>query len=195
MPAPPLLRVLACAVVSILACTGSPQLARADGQASVRGELEVGKRKATDDSVIFGAGLRGDWMFGAPKPRAFRLGPAFELRSVDFETAEAAAGAGILIPMPGDFPFGLSGLVGYAARNRAADAPVGIGTLTWGYRGYNYHHWYGYGLNLFVSARKDLSGPDIAEFTGGIEIDVMFTTIIPLLAIRNWAKGGDPDEP
>jgi len=195
MSAPPLHRVLACSVVCVLVCMGSPEAARADGQASVRGELEVGKRKATDDSVIFGAGLRGDWMFGAPKPRSFRLGPAFELRSVDFETLEAGAGAGILIPMPGDFPFGLSGLVGYAARKRAPDAPVGIGTLTWGYRGYNYHHWYGYGLNLFVSARKDLSGPDIAEFTGGIEIDVMFTTIIPLLAIRNWAKGGDPDEP
>lgn len=182
-------------LVSFLAGLTSPEVARADGQTSIRAELEVGKRKAEDDSVIFGAGLRGEWMFGAPKPRAFRLGPAFELRSVDFETAEAAVGGGILIPMPGDFPFGLTGLVGYTARSRAPDAPVGIGTLTWGYRGYNYHHWYGYGLNLFVSARKDLSGPDIAEFTGGVEIDVLFTTIIPLLAIRSWVKGGDPNEP
>jgi len=194
VPAPRLVAMLVSALfVCLLAWH---RTAHADAQVSVRTELEVGKRKAEiGDSVIFGAGLRGDVMFGAPKPRAFRIGPAFELRSIDFETAEAAVGGGLLIPMPGDFPFGLTGLVGYATRSRAPDAPVGIGTLTWGYRGYNFHHWYGYGLNLFVSARRDLSGPDIVEITGGVEIDVLFTTIIPLLAIRNWVTGGDPHEP
>lgn len=182
-------------VLTLSLCALSTASARADAQMSVRNSMEVGKRwSETDNTVIFGAGLRGELLWGKPKPRSFRLGPAFELRSVDFRSAEGAVGAGLLIPMPGDFPFGLTGLVGYAARNRLPDAPVGIGTLTWGYRGYNYHHWYGYGLNLFVSARRDLSGPDFAEVTGGIEIDVMFTTIIPLFFVRTWATGGDPDE-
>ncbi len=180
----------------LVAALAHARPARADAQLSVRNTLEVGKRKVeVGDSVIFGTGLRGELMWGKPKPRSFRIGPGFELRTVDFQTAEAAVGAGLLIPMPGDFPFGLTGLVGYAARNRGPDAPVGIGTLSWGYRGYNYHHWYGFGLNLFVSARRDLSGQDLTEITGGIEIDVMFTTLIPLMFIRTWVTGGDPNEP
>ncbi len=186
-----------CVLCAVLAASlGHVGRARADGQLSVRNTIEVGQRQAeVGDSVIFGTGLRGEWMMGKPKPRSFRIGPGFELRTVDFRTAEAALGAGILIPMPGDFPFGLTGLVGYAARQRGPDAPVGIGTLTWGYRGYNYHHWYGFGLNLFVTARRDLAGQDLTEITGGVEIDVMFTTLIPLMFVRTWIMGGDPNEP
>lgn len=187
-------RILALAL-ALISCMFWRASARADAQVSVRNTFEAGKRwSQTDRSAIFGMGLRSEVLWGKPKPRAFRVGPALELRSVDFRSIEAAAGAELLIPMPGDLPFGVTGLVGYAARKRMPDAPVAIGTLTWGYRGYNYHHWYGYGLNLFVSARRDLGGPDFAEITGGIELDVMFTTIIPLLFLRTWATGGAPDE-
>ncbi len=194
VPGTKLLSLLSCALL-LSAMTSTPA-ARADGQLSIRNNLGIGQRKAeVQDEVVFETGWRGELMFGKPKPRSFRIGPGFELRTADFQTVEAAGGGGILIPMPGDFPFGLTGLIGYAARKRAPDAPVGIGTLTWGYRGYNYHHWYGFGLNLFVSARRDLSGPDLTEITGGIEIDVMFTTLIPLMFIRTWIMGGDPNEP
>ncbi len=194
---PSLLMCGVVAVLAVFAVLGIPGgRARADGQVSIRNTMEVGQRKAeVGDTVIFGLGLRGELMWGRPRPQAFRVGPAFELRSMDFQTAEGALGGGVLIPLPGDFPIGLSGLLGYASRHKAPDAPVAIGTLSWGYRGYNFHHWYGYGLNLFVSARRDLSGTELTEITGGIEIDVLFTTLIPLMAIRHWATGGDPNEP
>ena len=135
-------------------------------------------------------------MFGAPKPRSFRIGPAVELRTMNLQTAEAAGGAGILIPMPGDAPIGLNGLIGYAHRkDYRPDGLVGIGTVTWGFRGYNYHSWYGYALNLFFSGRKHL-GDDAkwVEFTGGIEVDIEFTAIIPMRGIITFIKGGDPHE-
>lgn len=157
--------------------------------------LEIGKRKAdAGNEVIVGLGVRADVMYGAPKPRAFRLGPALELRTVDFKSLEAAAGGGILIPLPGDCPIGLYGLIGAAARKGAPDGMVGIGTVTWGFRGYNYHSWYSYGLNLFFSGRKQIGDEYLVEFTGGVEIDMTFTTLIPLMAIKNYITGGDPFE-
>lgn len=162
----------------------------ADVQVSARNALGIGKRKAdVGDEVVFDAALRGDAMFGAARPRAFRIGPAFEIRTTDFFTIEGAAGGGILIPMPGDFPFGLTGLVGYAHRRTAPDGAVGIGTVTWGYRGYNYHSWYGYGLNLFVRGSKNLTGEDVLEITGGIEVDLMFTTVVPFMAMIDFFSG------
>jgi hypothetical protein len=173
-----------------------PLRATADGQSSLRMVLGAGKRFAdAGDKAIFPVELRGDTMFGAARPRVFRLGPAFELRTVNFASLEAALGGGVSIPLPGDYRIGLNGLVGYAARRRAPDAPVAIGTLTCGYRGYNHDSWYGWGLNFFVSGRKDLDGEALAEITAGIEVDVMFTTVIPIFSIRNFIRARDPDEP
>ena len=176
--------------------TWVPQRARADAQASLRNFLDLGQRKTSgDDEFVVGLGYRGDVMFGAPRPRAFRMGPAFELRTTEFRTAEGALGAGVLIPLPGDLPIGLTGLLGAAVRKGdQPDGLVGIGTVTWGYRGYNYHSWYGYGLNLFFSGRKHLGDETLVELTGGIEVDVAFTTLIPARAIVQFFRGGDPHE-
>jgi hypothetical protein len=170
--------------------------ARADPQVSARMGMGAGKRFAEVlDQPIFTTVLRSEALFGAPEPRRFRIGPALELRTADFASLEAALGGSIAIPMPGDFPLGLTGLLGYGARRQAPDAPVGIATLTWGYRGYNYHSWYGYGLNVFVSARRDLSGEPLAEITGGIEVDLAFVALVPILGVRNVIASEDPDEP
>jgi hypothetical protein len=167
---------------------------RADGQYSVRNFFGVGKRNSdAGGDVIFPGGWRGEAMFGPPRHRAFRFGPAFELATTDFRTLEAALGLGVLIPT-GDFAFNLNGLIGYAGRKRAPDGAVGIGTLSWGYRGYNYHSWYGYGLAAYVSARHSLTGGDVVEITGGVEIDILFTTIIPVLFIKNLFTSDDPHE-
>lgn len=172
-----------------------PHRAQADAQFSARNFLEFGKRKAdAGDQFIVGLGFKADLMFGAPKPRAFRIGPAVELRTVDFASLEAAAGGGILIPLPGDCPIGLYGMIGAAARKNAPDGMVGIGTVTWGFRGYNYHSWYGYALNLYGSGRKHIGDEDLVEWTGGVEVDITFTTLVPLMAIRNFITGGDPYE-
>lgn len=173
-----------------------PQRVHADPQASVRGALELGQRKLDGEgSFLIGLSTRADVMFGAPRPRAFRVGPALELRTMKFETLEGALGAGILIPMPGDAPIGLTGLIGSAIRKGdLPDGLVGIGTVTWGFRGYNYGSWYGYALNLFFSGRKQLGDEDLVEFTAGLEIDLVFSAIIPGKAILTFLKGGDPLE-
>jgi hypothetical protein len=191
----PYLVYLALFALSALAAGALPQRAQADAQVSARNFLEFGKRKAdVGDEFIVGVGVVADVMFGAPKRRSFRIGPALELRTVDFASLEAAVGGGILIPLPGDCPIGLYGLVGAAARKDAPDGAVGIGKVTWGYRGYNYHSWYGYGLNVYGAGRKHLGDGDLVEWTGGVEVDVQFTAIIPMMAIRNFFSGGDPYE-
>lgn len=174
----------------------APTRARADAQVSLRGALDLGQRRLDGrGELIAGVALRGDAMFGAPRPRAFRIGPAFELRTMELETLEGAIGGGILIPLPGDCPIGLTGLLGTAGRKGGApDGLVGIGTATWGFRGYNYASWYGYGLNLFFSGRKHLGDADLIELTAGIEVDIVFTTVIPARAIMMWLRGGDPLE-
>ena len=174
----------------------APARARADAQVSLRSQLELGQRNLEGKrEFIIGSGLRGDAMFGAARPRAFRIGPAFELRTMELETLEGALGAGVLIPMPGDCPIGLYGLLGSALRKGdQPDGLVGIGTITWGFRGYNHKSWYGYGLNVFFSGRKHLGDEQLIEYTGGLEIDIAFTTIIPGRAIAMFLRGGDPLE-
>lgn len=181
----------------LFAVSAPSQHARADAQVSIRNQLELGLRKFEgEDKFLVGLGVRGDAMYGAARPSSFRIGPAFELRTVNVETLEGAAGIGVLIPLPGGAPIGLNGLMGSALRkgDEIPDGrPIGIGTVTWGFRGYNYHSWYGYSLNLFASGRKQI-GSDLIEYTGGIEVDIVFTTIIPGAAIINFIAGGDPYE-
>ncbi len=172
----------------------APAPARADGQLSARVALGAGKRFADiEDEVVFDTALRSELLFGAPRHRTFRIGPALELRTADFATIEGAGGGSLLVPT-GDFALLLTGMVGYAARKQAPDGAVGIANLSWGYRGYNYHSFYGWGLHLYAGARRSLSGDDVLEITGGVEIDVMFTTIIPILAIKNLFSSDDPHE-
>lgn len=187
--------LLAAAVAAFVALTTPSAPARADAQVSVRPFLEFGKRFRDDSKEgIVGFLGRADAMFGAPKPRSFRIGPVLEGRTVDFATFELGAGAGILIPFPGDCPIGISGLLTGATRRNAPDGFNAAGIVTWGFRGYNFHHWYGYALNAFGSARKNLTGNELLEFTGGVEIDILFTTVIPFLAIKDWITGEDPHE-
>jgi hypothetical protein len=189
----PFVLLLALAAISLLVPCGR---AHADAQASIRSHFEIGARKFEGETkVILGAGLRGDAMFGWPRPKSFRLGPAFELRTMSLETLEGALGAGILIPMPGDLPIGLTGLLGSVIRkgDQIEDGLVAIGTATWGVRTYNHQSSYGYGVNLFFSGRKQLN-EELVEYTGGVEIDVVFTALIPGAAIVNFIRNGDPYE-
>jgi len=71
---------------------------------------------------------------------------------------------------------------------------MGIGIISWGWRGYNYHGAYGWALNVFFSDRKSLSGTEVVEFTGGVECDLQIIVVAPLLAARNALWGKDPFE-
>src|SRR5687768_17225712 len=124
----------------------------------MRGFLEFGKQTRGGGDVtdfIVGLGSRGDILFGAAKPNRFRIGPAYELRTVDFFSIEGAAGGSMLIPLGvTDLPIVLTGLGGYAVRREGPETPMGIGIISWGWRGYNYHSAYGWALNVFFSGRK-----------------------------------------
>lgn len=173
----------------------APATTYADAQASARGALGFGKRRAdVGNEFITTLNISADLLFGPPRHGTFRFGPAIEARTTDFWTLEGAGGATLLVPLPWDFSLGLTGLFGFAHRREAPDGFMGIGTVTLGYRGYNYHGWYGYGLNLFFSGRKHLGSEYLVEFTGGVEVDLAFITVIPYLAIKNWLNKGDPHE-
>ncbi len=163
---------------------------------SWRGGLGFGQRKWNDKSeFITSLSLTGDMLWGPAKPRSFRFGPAMEGRTTDFFTLEGAGGFTLLVPLPWSMSFTGTGLIGLAHRREAPDGWMGIGTATLGYRSYNYHGWYGYGLDVFFSARKQLNGSyDFMEYTAGVEVDMLFVFVVPVLAIRNWLNKSDPHE-
>jgi hypothetical protein len=195
-PLVPYLFYLAILALSALAAGALPQHAQADSLTSARTFLEVGKRNADSGDMIFaGLGLVADTTFGKAKPKAFRIGPAIELRTVNFGTLEAAAGATMLLPLPGELYIGLYGLAGAAARKKAPDGLTGIGKVTFGFRAYPYDTWYGYGLNVYGSGRKAINSDEsLVEWSGGVEVDIEFTIITPLLFMRNILTAHDPYE-
>lgn len=192
----PSLFQLAILALSVLLVGTLPQHARADSLTSARTFLGVGKRDADSGDKIFAdLGLVADVTFGRAKPKAFRIGPAIELRTANFQTLEAAVGPAVLLPLPGELYIGLYGLVGAAARKKAPDGMTGIGKVTFGFRAYPYNSWYGYGLNFFGSGRKALNTDEnLVEWSGGVEVDVEFTVVTPLLFMRNIFTAHDPYE-
>ncbi len=193
-------RLLAFLLACLFACNIVPGTARADEMFSWRGGLGFGKRKmnrgpeATREEFITTLSLTGDMLWGPARPRTFRFGPAMEGRTTDFHTLEGAGGFTLLIPLPLDMSLTTTGLVGLAHRRQAPDGWMGIGTATLGYRSYNYHGWYGYGLNVYFSARRQINDVYLVEYTGGVEVDMLFCLVIPYLAVKNWLNKGDPHE-
>ena len=177
----------------------APTAARADEMFSWRGGLGFGKRdrgpKSDRNEFITALSLTGDMLWGPPRHGAFRFGPAMEGRIVDFASLEGAGGFTLLTPLPFDMALTTTGLIGLAMRRDAPDGWMGIGTATLGYRSYNYHGWYGYGLNAYFSFRKQINGDvHLIEYTGGVEVDMLFILVVPFLAIKNWLNKGDPHE-
>lgn len=135
-------------------------------------------------------------LFGAPGDEHVRVGPALDLRTAEFDTAEGAIGAAILLPLVRGYPAVLTAAVGWAKRrDPVEDGPIFVGTLAWGYRSYNFHAPYQIGMNLFVSSRVHLDEPGRWEVTAGIEIDLEVLVAIPAMFIINLFRRGPPDEP
>src|SRR5690606_16163478 len=62
----------------------APETARADAQASARGALGFGKRKAdAGDEFITTLNISADLLFGPPRHGSFRFGPTIEARTTD----------------------------------------------------------------------------------------------------------------
>jgi hypothetical protein len=153
-----------------------------------------------ENKFVSAATIRSEFLFGRPGDRHVRIGPALELRSVNFGTIEYAAGAQLLIPTHPGWPIQLSALAGYAHRwKRVGPDPtsgaVFVATAAFGYRSYNFHGSYGLGINLFVSSHVHLDNPHIYEITGGFEFDLLLAAVVPAMMIRMGATSEDPDEP
>lgn len=174
-----------------------PDAAAADGQVSVRLAVGGGADLPSEQDArgLFELALRSELLFGPPEVGAFRIGPALDLRAANFETAEAAGGLALLLPVATGFPLTLTAAAGWASRPGDADAPIGVATLAWGYRSYNHHSAYGFGLHLYASSRVDLDDTGHWQITAGVEIDLMFLVAIPAIFVWEWLTEGDPDEP
>lgn len=186
-------RVFVSALVSTLASVG---VARAEPQLSVRLATGGGALLAdAGNEGLFELALRSELLFGGARVDVVRVGPAVDLRTRTFETAEAAGGASILLPIIGAFPLVVTAGAGWASRPGDADGAFALGTVAFGYRPFNFFSPYGYGLELYASVRYGLDQAHPIEISGGIEIDLEFLTVLPFMFLWTWLTHGDPDEP
>jgi hypothetical protein len=70
-----------------------------------------------------------------------------------------------------------------------------MATFAWGYRSYNFHSAYGFGLQGYANARLDIARPIAWELTVGIEVDLAILVGIPLGFFSTRASKGPPHEP
>jgi hypothetical protein len=173
-----------------------PRTAWADPQVSSRLALGGGARFVAQEDTRgrFDMALRSEVLFGAPGDEHVRIGPAIDVRTASFDTLELAGGAALLLPTWRGYPLVLTLGVGHAFRRLERDAPFLLATLAWGYRSYNFHGPYGFGLMGYVSTRTNLQDPRAWEIVAGVEIDLQFLIAMPIMALRNLFKRGPPDE-
>jgi hypothetical protein len=180
-----------------VALLSAPTTANADWQLSARLGAGGGVETAPtlDREARFEMMVRSELLLGPHRVRQVRFGPALELRTAGFETAEAAGGLAISIPVLTAAPLVLTAGAGWASRPADGDAAFAMGIVAWGFRPYNHFSRYGFALQVYAAARHDLSAPDVVAITAGVEVDLLFLTVIPGLLLYEWITGGDPDEP
>lgn len=185
------------AAVAVWACSAH---ARADEpwtpQWSARLALGGGARFPAGQGTqgLFETGIRSELLFGKPGDEHARIGPALDVRTADFDTIETTGGLGVLLPTWRGYPIVLTATAGWAER-KGRDNAVFAGTFAWGYRSYNFHGAYGFGLMGYVTARTDLIDPHGWEIVAGVEIDLEFLVALPAMGIRMLFDRGAPDEP
>jgi hypothetical protein len=173
-----------------------PSRAMGDAQVSSRLGLGGGARFVEGETRgLFDMALRAEVLFGAPGDEHVRVGPALDVRTATFDTLELAGGAAVLLPTWRGYPIVLTVGVGHAFRRDELNAPFLLTTFAWGYRSYNFHGPYGFGLMGYVSARTNLQDPRAWEIVFGVEIDLQFLVAMPAMGLRMLFKRGAPDEP
>lgn len=175
----------------------APSAARADAQVSARYGWGFGSPMGElQRSFLWENTLRMEVLFGAPGDEHARIGPALDLRTAEFDTAEAAAGVAVLLPLARGYPLTLTAALGWAVRrDPVRDGAIFVGTVGWGYRSYNFHGPYQMGFDVFVTSRVHLDEPGRWELTAGIEIDLEVLVAIPAMFLVNLFRRSDPDEP
>jgi len=173
-----------------------PSAAFADAQVSSRLGIGGGARRDALGAVDgrFEMLLRAEVLFGGARPDVVRVGPAIDLRTGNFASAEVAGGLALLLPIAGGWPLWVTGGAGWAARNDGPDAAFGLATLAFGYRGYDYHDPYGFAVDLYVTYRVDFEDAGRFEITAGLAFDLELIFVLPTRALITWITSGDPDE-
>lgn len=177
----------------MLSATTAPMLANADAQFSSRLQLGGGVYTEENDwSALFDFGVHSDVMFGGAEPDVVRVGPMLDLRTRTFETAEAAAGASLLLPIIEGWPLTITGGLGWALRE-GADGAFALAKLAFGFRDYNYHSAYGYALELYATTRIDVDDPSRVDLSFGVSVDLMFILVVPTLYFVTLFSSGSDD--
>ena len=196
------MRTRALAALTFAAVLLGATPAQADVQWSARYGFGFGAGQWGDEGAQLGRTflwenvLRVEALFGAPGDEHVRIGPALDLRTARFDTAEAAGGVSLLLPVFRGSPIVLTAAAGYAKRrDPMPDGPIFVGTFAWGYRSYDFHGAYGLGLQVFVTSRVALDDPARWEITAGIEIDLEAMIAIPGAFFVSLFRRGPPDEP
>ena len=140
--------------------------------------------------------LRIDVLFGRPGNEHWRVGPAVDLRTTFRDSAEAAGGASLLIPIVRAYPLLLTVAGGWAVRrDPRRDGPVLVTTLAGGFRSYNFHGRYQIATHLFVTSRVHLDATSRWEIGAGFTLDLEALIALPAMALITRTRARDPDEP
>lgn len=185
--------------LSLIAAAAAP--ARADVQWSSRLGFGFGAAMGElERAFVYENTIRVEALFGGRGDEHVRVGPAVDLRTRTFRSAEGSAGIGLLVPIARGYPIVLTATAGYAFRRDDTlagweDGPIVVGTLAWGYRSYDFHDHYQLGFHVFVSSRLHLDEPSLWELTAGIELDLEMLFVVPARFLVTLFRRGPPDEP
>lgn len=188
-------------LVVALSTVSPPGVASADWDAQVSARLTLGGgawigEQGEDPWPLFELGIRGDLLLGEARPGTVRWGPAIDLRTEGFRTAEVGGGLALFLPTGRDFGLTFTGGAGWGVRPQERDGALAFAQLAGGWRPYNYFSAYGYALNLYAGARVSPEAvPRVWEVTVGVEVDLEFLVAIPIMFLVEGARAHDPDEP
>ncbi|MBX3246003.1 MAG: hypothetical protein KF901_02335 [Myxococcales bacterium] len=179
----------------------APSDARADVQWSSRLGFGFGAAMgALERAFVYENTIRVEALFGGRGDEHVRVGPAVDLRTRAFRSAEGSFGLGLLLPIARGYPIVLTATAGYAFRREDAlagwgNGPIFVGTVAWGYRSYDFHDRYQLGFHVFISTRLHLDEPSRWELTAGIELDLEMLFVVPARFLITLFRRGPPDEP
>lgn len=182
-------------VVALLA----PSAAHAGDVVQVSSRLALGGGAgfpATEPVAgVFELAARVEALFGDPRPAVVRLGPALELRTATFASAELAGGLTGLVPLDLDFALTLTLGAGYAWRDQGRDGALALAVLSAAYRPYDHWDAYGLGIGIYVGGRAGFAGYDTWEITAGVEVDLELLFVTPVRYLVMSLSGSDGDQP
>lgn len=173
--------------VVVLAIVTGTGFARADPQWNLALSLGGGARgleRASPDG-IFALGARGDVMFGAPHPRAWRVGPWAAVRSDDLDDLALAGGLALQLPVTVDWPLtlGAGGVATLTPEGRGG----ALARMAFGPRSYNVHAAYVMAGSVFVEARH-FFGTGTTDVIVGLDLDLRLLTI-PAVILYECLRG------